>query len=215
MRRKFGPRTNLRILDVGCGTGAMSAAMSELGSVVSADLSDLALRYSARRGLRSLSSCDATRLPFRSGAFDAVVALDLLEHIPDDGAAAMEFCRVLTPGGCLFATVPAYRSLWSGHDQALMHMRRYNRAEVRSLIVGGGLRVLRLSYAMTALFPLVWLVRMLERRSPTPQASVKPLPAAVNRALIRVLNAENAALRRVDLPFGVTVLCVAERPPAP
>ncbi|MBM3493051.1 MAG: class I SAM-dependent methyltransferase [Armatimonadetes bacterium] len=212
MAQRYGSRADLDILDVGCGTGAMSSALRRFGRVVSADLSDLALRYSARRGLTALCSADATRLPLRSESFDAIVALDLLEHIPDDAAAAHEFARALRPGGCLFATVPAYQSLWSGHDLALMHMRRYTAREVGRLVSGQALRVLRLSYAMTALFPIVWLVRMRERKAREPQASVRPVPPPINAALIRLLEIENRVLRRMNLPFGVTVLCVAEKP---
>ncbi len=208
----FKDRTDLRVLDVGCGTGAMSAALRRFGTVTSADLSPLALQYSRRRGLCSLCSADATRLPFKDGAYDAVVALDLLEHIPDDHAAALEFARVLRPGGVLFATVPAYRSLWSGHDQALMHVRRYTATEVRCLLTGSGLGLDRLSYAMTALYPIVWFVRRRERRSAEPRSSVKPLPHPANAVLIALLRLENAWLRRFSLPFGVTVVAVARKP---
>lgn len=211
----LGYRGNLRILDIGCGTGAMSAALRVFGSVASADFSDRALTYSARRGLTSLCTSDATRLAFRTNSFDAVVALDLLEHIPDDAAAASEFGRVLRPGGLLFVTVPAYQSLWSGHDQALMHQRRYTARQVRRLIADSGFEIVRLSYAMTALFPVVWLVRLREKRMAVPRASVRPVAPAINGALIRLLHAENALLRRINLPFGVTVLCVARKPAAP
>ncbi|NLH98720.1 MAG: class I SAM-dependent methyltransferase [Chthonomonadales bacterium] len=212
MNDRFGARSDLRVLDVGCGTGAMSSALRRFGTVTSADLSDRALGYSARRGLTGLCASDATRLPFRTGAFDAIVALDLLEHIPDDAAAASEFARALQPGGQLFVTVPAYQSLWSGHDQALMHQRRYTARQVRRLIEGSGLEIVRLSYAMTLLFPIVWLVRMRERRMAVPQASVRPVAPPLNRALIGLLHAENALVRRCSLPFGVTVLCVAQKP---
>lgn len=204
-------KSDAAILDVGCGTGAMSADLSRHGRVVSADLSELALSFSKRRGLGRLCCADACRLPLASSSFDAVIALDLLEHIPDDHAAMQEFARVLRPGGCLYATVPAYRFLWSGHDLALMHMRRYTAPEFRRLVTNGAFRVIRLSYAMTALFPIVWMVRRRERNSPHPQASVKPVPRAMNSLLTRVLAMENWWLRRANLPFGVSVLCVAER----
>ncbi len=211
IRSRFGGQRALSILDVGCGTGAMSSELAALGNVVSTDLSGLALGFSKRRGLKRMCCADAIRLPLRPESFDAVVALDLLEHIPDDAAAVREFARVLRPGGCLFATVPAYRFLWSGHDLALMHVRRYTAREFRALVEANGLGVSRLSYAMTALFPLVWLVRRRERSDIEPRSSVKPVPRMVNRLLIRILNAENAWLRRADLPFGVSVVCVATR----
>src|SRR5438128_302523 len=102
----------LDILDVGCGTGAMSARLTRFGRVVSADFSPLALEFSRRRGLTHLVGADAMRLPFASNAFDLLIAMDMLEHLPDDKAALCEFYRVLKPGGRIIATVPAFALLW-------------------------------------------------------------------------------------------------------
>src|SRR5437588_5414835 len=118
LRNRFGarPERKLTILDIGCGTGAMSRKLQdgEWGDVVSADFSPLALSFSKRRGLCRLCASDAMRLPFRDNSFDLIVALDILEHVSDDAAALKEFHRVLKPGGTIVATVPAYQSLWSG-----------------------------------------------------------------------------------------------------
>src|SRR5438067_2082644 len=99
LQKVYGSRTDIAILDIGCGTGAMSQKMEQWGTVVSADFSPLALGYSRRRNLTHLCAADAMRLPFRDGSFDVVVALDILEHLPDDAAALREFQRVLKPGG--------------------------------------------------------------------------------------------------------------------
>jgi len=143
------------------------------------------------------------------------LALDLLEHIPDDQSAAEEMCRVLRPGGCLFVTVPAYRFLWSGHDLALMHQRRYTARELRSLLTSANLRVMRLSYAVTVLFPVVWIVRLRERRLREPRSSVQPLPVLLNKLLLGTLTLENAWLQFGSFPFGVSVVAVARRPDQP
>lgn len=211
IRRHFGDRNDLSVLDIGCGTGAMSSDLSRFASVTSVDMSAIALSYTHKRGLQRLCCANAERLPFASASFDAIVALDLLEHVPDDHGAAHEFARVLRPGGCLFATVPAYRFLWSGHDLALMHKRRYTTREFEKLMDEARLNVVRLSYAMTVLFPAVWLVRLGERRLREPRSSVRPLPGPINAALSAVMSAENCWLQRWNLPFGVSVLCVAQR----
>ncbi len=205
------PARNLRILDVGCGTGAMSRELMRFGSVVSTDLSALAIGYGRQRQLTGLCCADATALPFADASFDAVVALDLLEHIADDLLAVREFARVLAPGGHLVATVPAYQFLWSGHDLALMHHRRYTRRSFGDLLASGGLSTVRLTYAMTALFPIVWLVRRRSKKPGSEEATIQPVPRWLNKVLIRVLDMENAYLRRADLPYGVSVAAVARR----
>src|SRR5262249_30314882 len=124
-------REGVTILDIGCGTGAMSKTLEKYGAVVSADFSPLALTFCGKRGLTYRCASDAMRLPFKAGAFDIVVAMDTLEHQPDDTAALEEIRRVLKPSGKVLATVPAYKSLWSAHDVALMHYRRYVAGQVR------------------------------------------------------------------------------------
>lgn len=212
---KYGAQNRLTVLDIGCGTGAMSRKLSRWGTVVSADFSPLALSFSRRRNLTRLCAADAMRLPFQEASFDLVIALDILEHLPDDAAALCEVHRVLKPGGRILATVPAYPSLWSGHDVALMHFRRYVAREVRQRFAAAGLRVEKLSYAMTLLYPIVWLVRRWSRlcgQNAPPKASLVPVPGFANRLLVGLLAVENALIRRINMPFGVTVFCMAERP---
>ena len=204
--------SGLTFLDVGCGTGAMSVRLARWGRVVSADFSPLALQFSRRRGLGPLVGADAMRLPFASGSFDAVVTMDVLEHLPDDCAAIAEFFRVLKPGGRVFATIPAYGHLWSEHDVALMHFRRYQRAELRERFTAAGFRIEKLSHTMSALYPVVALQRRLNaRKAPhdPPQAAMPSVPFALNAALTGLLGAENALARRFNFPFGVSILCIA------
>ena len=215
LRAQYGSRSDLTVLDIGCGTGAMSQKLEQFGTVISADFSPLALSYSKRRDLHHLCASDAMQLPFRDSSFDIIVALDILEHVRDDEAALREFYRVLKPGGRVVATVPAYQSLWSSHDVALMHFRRYVAAELRSRFVDAKLRIQKLSYAMTLLYPVVWLFRKLlarETDKDKAKASLVAVPGFVNMLLVALLAGENAVLRRVSLPFGVTVFCMAERP---
>lgn len=217
MQNRFGskPDTERTILDIGCGTGAMSKRLTRWGRVVSADFSPLALQFSRRRGLENLVTADAMHLPFSEGHFDALVAMDMLEHLPDDKAALAEFYRVLKPGGVVLATVPAYPHLWSEHDVALMHHRRYMRPELRSRFTEAGFHLDKVSHTMTALYPLVALQRRLNARKPhsdNPQATMPLFPAPINAALKGLVTVENAMARRVDFPFGVTLLCIATKP---
>ena len=205
----------LTILDIGCGTGAMSARVARWGRVVSADFSPLALQFSRRRGLGNLVGADAMRLPFASEQFDVLIAMDMLEHLQDDCRALDEFFRVLRPGGRLFATVPAYPHLWSEHDIALMHHRRYQRRELRERVIAAGFQVEKLSHTMSLLYPVVAMQRRINASRPPhepPQAAMPIVWPPVNSALTGILAAENAIARRINFPFGVTIVCVARRP---
>lgn len=205
-----------RLLDVGCGTGGTLDRLRAEGlPVVGLDMEPLALSFCRERGHRDLVQGSATALPFGEGTFAAAVAMDVLEHIPDDRAAAQEIARVLVPGGLLFATVPAYPSLWSGHDVALMHQRRYVAPGFKALLCGAGLELVHLTYTVSTIFPAVWLIRAGRRRfaaSAAPKADVAHLPAIANKLLRAGQGIENSVSLRTRLPFGLSLLAVARKP---
>ena len=208
----------LRILDIGCGTGAMLDELTAFGSVVGADFSEEALKFSReRRQSLPLVRADVRCLPFASDTFDVITAMDIVEHIDNDKAAMQEIRRVLKPGGRLFMTVPAYMSLWSEHDEALHHYRRYTAPGVKDLAQRTGLSVERLSYTVTTLFPAIWLYRQISNRMPKrradgeKRADIVPVSPPVNQALLALLRWENKAVQRARFPFGLTVVCVARK----
>ncbi len=207
------------VLDMGCGTGGTLDRLVEFSEPTGVDLEPLALSLCRSRGHENLVLASATELPFEESSFDAALALDVLEHIPDHEAAAREMARVLRPGGVAVVTVPAYRFLWSGHDVALHHQRRYVRSEVRALLESAGLEVLWETYTVTSLFPAASLVRTWKRwttpRSAEPVADTQPTRPWLNRLLTRVLLAEGRWTLRNPLPFGLTVLAVARKPIEP
>lgn len=202
-------------VDVGCGTGATARALSSLGRVIAVDASPLALRACASRGLRDLVLARAEAIPLASASVDAVVATDVVEHLDDDLAALAEFRRVLKPGGHAIVTVPAYRFLWSEHDVALMHRRRYVARQLGAVAARAGLERVRLGYALSFLFPLS-LGRLLKRpRSHPdrpPQAQIRPVPAWLNATLIQVQRLETTLFRYGSLPWGLSVVAVLRRP---
>jgi len=213
--------STLRLLDLGCGTGGNSATYTEFGSVVGVEPDASALRFAQTRlGTNqpggSLVYCRAvgTCLPLAHESFDAVIASDVLEHIADDRAAVAEVVRVLRPGGVFVFSVPAHPWLWSTHDEALWHQRRYRRAELKKLIIEGGLELRWLTYWNALLFPVVAAHRVFDRwrRTDIPASDATLPSAVVNRVLFGILVAEAAVLRLVRLPMGVSLVGVAFRP---
>jgi SAM-dependent methyltransferase len=210
------PDRPLRILDAGCGTGGMLDLLSHWpeAETIGADLFPEPLAFCRSRGHRRLVGADLTVLPFRSATFSAVVALDVIEHVRDDGGAVAEIARVLRPGGVLVASVPAYQFLWGPHDEALHHYRRYSGEQFRTLVHSSGLRVEKQTYLLSALFPVAVAMRLAGRgkKKAGDSAMVPPVPRLVNNALIGLQAAELALARRLSLPFGLTVLAVARKP---
>jgi SAM-dependent methyltransferase len=203
---------SLRILDYGCGTGGNTSSYASLGPVVGIEPDAPAVRLAQARGGAQYCRSSGTQLPFRQGAFDAVVASDVLEHIEDDLAAVSEIARVLRPGGAAIISVPAHQWLFSEHDAALHHFRRYSRAVLRDLLERGGLRIRRLSYWNAALFPAICLHRLLvKHRGHEPRSDTTSSPWLINEALAALLALEAAILRRAPLPWGVSLVGVAER----
>lgn len=204
------------ILDLGCGTGGSFSLLRHWGRVVGLDVSPVALQLARRRGVTALVLGDAQRLPFDDATFDVVAALDVLEHLDDDAQALWEIGRVLKPLGLLVFTVPAFMSLWSVHDIALAHRRRYLPSDLLPKLRRAGLKVRYWSFAICPLLPVVFVFRKIQNwlmQDREASTALIELPEPLNRALIALLRAEALLLLRWRLPFGVSVVGVAEKVP--
>lgn len=214
--RAFPGRTDLRLLDVGTGTGRMLEEFSRFGTATGLDLDDDALRFCRRRSVPfGLLKANLLALPFPDGAFDAVVALDVIEHIEDHVGALREVARTLLPGGRVFIFVPAHQWLWSLQDEISHHVRRYTAPTLRAAVDASGLEIERLSYFNTFLMPAVvlgrlWLKVQLRHREISDESALHP--AWSNGLLRRIFCLEVPILRRLDLPTGASLVCVARTP---
>lgn len=220
MRRLLGarlagdsPRSGLRILDIGCGAGANALELSGYGSVTASDRSLEALAFVRSRGVDNVVAAEAPQLPFRDGAFDIVTAYDVIEHVEDDHAFVAELARVLAPGGALAVHVPAWPFLWSGHDVALEHKRRYTRRALLDLLRSSGLRIDRVSWTNCTIFVPVAASRWVRGRFGIDDGSANlgVVPAPVNALLRGVGRLEAAVAAAVGLPIGVSLAALATR----
>jgi SAM-dependent methyltransferase len=203
-----------RVLDVGCGTGATSAALAEFGRVFAVDLSAEAIRFAQSRGLET-AAMNAGALAISDQAFQLVVALDVIEHLEDDRAAMDELRRVLAPGGRILVTVPAYKWLWSSHDVANGHWRRYRRGELKRLLEVSGFQVEVCSYVMMSMLLPAAAYRLLERLpgrhvdDADSEVHFTPVPPALNWFLSHFASWGGYLAGRVWLPFGLSIAAVA------
>ncbi len=200
-----------RILDIGCGTGANLEYLGDYGMVVGLDFSREALDFSKMREHENLVQGDAERLPFRDDSFDLITGLDIIEHI-DDGRASRGFVEALKNNGLLLLTVPAYSFLWSKHDEALHHRRRYSKNQLRRVLEENGFTIEKMSYWNSFLFIPVAVTRLVKRyviRSREVKTDVGELPSIINGLLTFIMTVESCLIRRIDLPFGVSIVCLA------
>lgn len=174
-----------RALDIGAAGGGNTMVLHRAGWRATA------LEYSAEgaevaheRGLPVLRS-DATSLPLADDSLDLVVAFDILEHLADDDAAVSEVHRVLKPTGTYLVAVPADPKLWSAHDEAVHHLRRYTRPELLALLERGGFAIDSVRSWNVLLRPVV----ALRRRSST-GSDLEDLHPVVNAGLRAIITAE-------------------------
>jgi ubiquinone/menaquinone biosynthesis C-methylase UbiE len=210
--RRFAPNPPGPLLDLGCGTGGMLVHLQRLAPAVGLDTAPEAAETCRKRGVPFVMGWGST-LPFRDGSFGMVTALDVIEHIPEEHGVLLEMRRVLRPGGVLLVTVPAYQFLWSRHDELNHHKRRYSRRELGAVLTRAGFTIEKLSYYNTLLFPAAVARKavMRFRTQDGPASHLDDVPGPINAVLRRILLGEQPLLRRWDLPFGASLICVARR----
>lgn len=211
----YAGRTNLRVLDAGCGTGANVRFLQRYGQVTGIDLAVEALELAGPRVSGKLARASVLELPFVSQSFDLVTSFEVLYHraVPDERVALREARRVLRPGGRLLLRLPAFEFLRGKHDRAVHGRRRYTAAEVQDLLEESGFICERLSYVNSLLFPLPLVQRVIERTFPALEQSESDLelpPGLINKAMRWPLVTEASWLAHGgSFAFGLSVICRA------
>jgi SAM-dependent methyltransferase len=190
----------------------------ESGPAVGVDLSLRALGFARRRRAAPLVCASVEALPFRAATFAAVLSRDVIYMVPDDARAAREAARVLTPGGTLALSAPAFDALAGAHDVAVGALRRYTEESLGNLLRNAGLSVRRTSYANFFLAGPIWFLRKVTgakaRGHPASEASSDfgLSPKLFEELFSFLLSLEAQLVSRARLPFGVTALVLAEKP---
>jgi len=209
-------RRVVRIIDCGCGTGHNMRLLQAYGRVVGFDLSESGTAMARAVG-RTVVRAHAAETPFVSDAFDIATSFDMLQCLEPDKAAVREMARMVRPGGAVVLTMAALEVLRGDHSESWQEVRRYTPAMARRLVEQAGLRVERVSFLFASLFPLMVIVRLVQRllrpyRTFRPDTDIAVPSAPLNALLTAVVTAEAVVARYVPMPVGSSLLVVGRKP---
>lgn len=208
---------NASILEIGCSGGPLLEALSRRGykNLCGIDISESAIARSRARGFSDVHQQDATAPSLPHRLFDLLIASDILEHLEHPDIALRNWKELLHANGKLFVLVPAFMTLWSGHDVVNHHFRRYTASLLAAQLENAGWKVERIGYWNGFLFPPTALVRIAARffsQKKVPQDQLIPLLPGINSFLTTLVQFENALIHSgAKMPLGVSVFAIAQR----
>lgn len=201
----------IRILDVGCGTGANLEMLSQFGAAEGVDVSDDALEFCRRKGL-SVQKGLAETLPYEDETFDVTTALDVVEHLDDDIAGLKEMYRVTKTGGYSLIFVPAFMWLWGVQDDISNHRIRYTKQQIIERLEQAGYKVERATYANFTFFaPILGGRTLMKLTGIKPESENNITISALNGFFGKIFSAERYILKNFDFPFGVSIVITAKK----
>ena len=206
------PHKRIKILDVGCGTGKNVETFARIGESWGLDMSPRAIAYCKKRGLTRVKRGTAEKTGLQGASFDVVTLLDVLEHT-DDAKTFREMRRILRPNGLIVLTIPAYSWLWSRWDEVLHHKRRYDKAGLEELLDVEGFEVRKISYVYAFLLVPVFLIRIIKSwlMADSYGSDFRLSTPLVNRIMLRLSRIEAWAIERFFVPFGTSLVCIAQK----
>lgn len=218
IERRLGTEGVGPVLDVGCGTGGMLPLLARYGEVTALEAEPFAVTHA--RSQPVTAEVVEGRVPHdvpRQGHYGLVTAFDVIEHLEDDVGALRAMKEAARPGGAVVVTVPAFAWLWSEHDVANGHYRRYDRRGLVRVIGEAGLDVRHASYFNSVLLPPIAAVRVLGRLRRTERHGRSDFelgtpPKPVNALLTTALRSERRLVAGPGLPVGVSLIAVARAP---
>lgn len=205
------PQSAIRILDVGCGTGANLEMLANFGDAEGVDVSDDALEFCRAKGLKTHKGL-AEKLPFEDESFDLVTALDVVEHLDDDVSGLKEMNRVLKKGGRTLIFVPAFMWLWGVQDDISNHRIRYTKKQIVERLRRAGFEIERATYANWTFFAPILAGRMFMKITGIkPESENNVNISALNGIFGKLFGAERFWLKNFNFPLGVSIVIVAKK----
>ncbi|HRI02269.1 MAG TPA: class I SAM-dependent methyltransferase [Pyrinomonadaceae bacterium] len=205
------PQSEIRILDVGCGTGANIEMLSQYGDAEGVDVSDDALEFCRRKGLRVQKGLAET-LPYEDESFELTTALDVVEHLDDDVAGLKEMFRVTKSGGYSLIFVPAFMWLWGVQDDISNHRIRYTKRQIVERLETAGYTVERATYANWTFFaPILAGRTIMKITGIKPESENNITVSGLNGIFGKLFGSERFWLKHLNFPLGVSIVVVARK----
>lgn len=214
--RTYSTSRSPRIIDVGCGGGGFLRSLKGFGKLFGLEYSASGSIYASEKSDARIVRGSAVALPFRDNSFDALISLDVIEHLDGEEEALKDFSRVLDKDGIIILTVPAFNLLWSPRDVMLEHKRRYTVKRLRALLEKAGFKVIRCSYTNAFYFPglLAYsLIKRLFKGDTKPKTAILSLPSWLSTVFSGLLKLEEYILTYTNIPIGTSIICVARKEP--
>ncbi|WP_310378253.1 class I SAM-dependent methyltransferase [Flavobacterium sp.] len=212
---KDAPRDS-KIIDIGCSSGIFLKDLERLGfkteNLFGVDISEKAIQNCKKNGIQNAHVMDAQNITL-SEEFDIIIASDCLEHLQDDLKAINNWKSLLKTGGMMYVFVPAFRSLWSYHDEVNRHFRRYTKNELKTKLTNAKLTILKASYWNFSLFLPVYFFRKMSVFFPQSKKEKGQIVGNkyANALLLQLVLVENKLLRYINFPFGVSTFCIVKK----
>jgi len=202
-----------RIAEIGCGTGGNLSFFQDFYDVMGVDISHEAISHARQRVDCPLFLGDfGEQLAPYWPKIDALLLLDVLEHVEDDRAFLGRAVEALRPGGLILLTVPAYSFLWSHHDEVLGHVRRYEMQNLRNVWSNLQVEECYLSPFNSFLFPIIAFCRLMGFGNKGGRDSnLKESSSIVNFLLHTLFASERFWLKLAPLPVGVSYCAVLKK----
>ena len=205
-----------KVLNVGIATGATSVMLEQFGAVKSVEYDKTCFDFVKQKLPQlDLDNGSILELQYADNSYDLVCAFDVIEHVEDDTRAVSEMLRVCKPGGCVMVTVPAFKFLWSEHDEVNHHYRRYTKTQLKKLFNLKS-KIIFSSYFNFFLFSPIAGFRLISKLLPKKFMRNKKeagsdfsvyQPSFTQKLFYGIMRSENLFLRyRISLPFGVSIL---------
>ena len=199
--KKLKIRPNQKILEVGCGTG-LNLQLFPKNPRYGINISKQTIKQ-----IKDFPAEVADIQKVKLKKYDIILALDLIEHLDKDKQTIKKLTNTLNPGGKLIITVPAFKCLWSKHDEVNHHKRRYNKKQFKA-ILPKQLKTKMLTYWNFSLFPIVFLANKLNKK----ESNLKPINPILNHIFYTKLKLENKLITMgINFPFGTSIFYIGEK----